>query len=154
MNRSFLMVLMALLVLVTGCSGSRSKKMNVTRMVNTSALEADLAFARLAMQLPPAEAFARYTDARSMELPPGGPPVVGQQAISAGLEGLPPGALEWHPQGGETALSGELAWTWGDYVLHSANGNVVGKYISIWHRRPDGSWFLAVDMGNQVLPKP
>ncbi|HTH46083.1 MAG TPA: nuclear transport factor 2 family protein [Candidatus Limnocylindria bacterium] len=152
MKRSFLAVLV--LVLLAGCAGSRSKKTNVTRMVNTSALEADLAFARLAMQLPPAEAFARYTDDRSMELPPGGPPVVGQQAISASLEGLPAGALEWHPQGGEIALSGDIAWTWGDYLLHSATGETTGKYISIWHRRRDGSWFLAVDMGNQVLPKP
>ena len=84
MKRFFLMVL--LVVLLAGCAGSRSKKTGVTRMVNTSALEADLAFARLAMQVPPAEAFARYTDARSMELPPAGPPVVGQPAISAGLE--------------------------------------------------------------------
>jgi ketosteroid isomerase-like protein len=140
------------LVVITGCAGSRSKKTGVTRMVNTSALEADLAFARLAMQVPPAEAFARYTDARSMELPPAGPPVVGQPAISAGLEGLPAGALEWHPQGGEMALSGELAWTWGDYLLRSSTGETTGKYLSIWHRRPDGSWFLAVDIGNQVLP--
>ncbi len=150
MKRSFLMVL--LLVLITGCAGSRSKKTSVTRMVNTSALEADLAFARLAMQVPPAEAFARYTDGRSMELSPAGPPVVGQPAISAGLEGLPAGALEWHPQGGEISLSGELAWTWGDYVLHGDGGGKTGKYLSIWHRRPDGSWFLAVDIGNQVLP--
>lgn len=140
------------LIVVTGCSTSK-RNPSVPGMSGPSAIEADLAFSRLAKELTPAEAFARYTDARSIELPPAGPPVVGQRAISANLEGVPPGALDWQPQGGETALSGELAWTWGTYTMHSTNGDVTGKYMSIWHRRPDGSWFLAADMGNQVVPK-
>lgn len=119
-----------------------------------TALETDRQFARLAMQIPPADAFARYTDPRSVELPPAGPPVVGTEAIRAGLEGVPAGALEWEPQGGETARSGDLAWTWGNYILHGRKATVTGKYLSIWHMRPDGTWGLAVDIGNEVIPLP
>ena len=143
---------LAALVLATGCAHSRPPQ-TAFAMAGNSALEADLAFARLALEQPPAAAFARFTDGRSIELPPAGPPVVGQSAITANLEGLPAGALQWSPQGGETSLSGELAWTWGNYTLRSPNGETAGKYVSIWHRRPDGSWLLAADIGNQVPPR-
>ncbi len=109
-----------------------------------------MAFAKLATEIPPAEAFARYTDSKSIEIDPTGPPVIGREAISAGLAGLPPGSLSWEPQGGETARSGDLAWTWGRYVLHGANGDRFGKYMSIWHLKGDGTWLLAADMGSQA----
>lgn len=145
-------LLVLTIAVAAGCSTAR-RPVNVAGMVGTSPIEADLAFARLAREMPPAEAFARYTDGRSVELRPFGPPVVGQQAISAGMEGMPPGSLDWQPQGGETSLSGELGWTWGTYTLHAPSGDTTGKYLSIWHRRPDGTWFLAADIGNQVVPE-
>ena len=150
MNRSLSLFLVV--GLAGGCASAPRNSAGLISVPRITALEADIAFARLAHQVPPGEAFARYTDPRSVELVPDGPPVVGTDAIRAGLAGLPAGAFEWQPQGGETARSGDLAWTWGTYVLHGPNGDVTGKYVSIWHLRPDGNWTLAVDIGNQVPP--
>ena len=153
--------LLAVLVSVTcivGLTGCASKKGlpngGLPAIARMTALETDHAFARLAMQIPPGEAFARYTDPMSVELPPAGPPVVGTESIRAGLAGVPTGGLQWQPQGGETARSGDMAWTWGNYLLNGRNGPVTGKYLSIWHLRPDGTWGLAVDISNEVLTPP
>jgi ketosteroid isomerase-like protein len=29
-----------------------------------------------------------------------------------------------------------------------------GNYVTIWRRQPDGSWKVAVDIGNQDAPPP
>ena len=150
------MAVVSLFLLVSaGCATKKAAGDGMLPSVGKlTALETDHAFARLAMQIPPGEAFARYTDPRSVELPPAGPVVVGSDSIRAGLAGLPAGALQWEPQGGETARSGDLAWTWGNYLLNGRNGPVTGRYLSIWHLRPDGTWGLAVDIGNEVITPP
>ena len=148
--KRFLPSLLAMLV-AAGCASKPKPKLMAGALLTP--LEADREFSRLAMQIPPAEAFARYTDPRSVQLVPVGPPIVGRDAIQAGMQGMPPGTLEWRPQGGETAMSGELAWTWGDYLLHAPGGDRAGKYLSIWHRTPDGHWMLAVDIDN-LAPQP
>jgi ketosteroid isomerase-like protein len=144
-------LVLGVVLFLIGCasspSGGRGGKKVGARL---TPLQADMAFAQLAMQVPPAEAFSRYTDAKSVELDASGPPIIGRQAIAANLEGMLAGSLEWEPQGGETAKSGDLAWTWGRYVLHGANGDRTGKYMSIWHLRSDGTWLLAADMGSQA----
>ena len=157
LQRGLLTLVVPVAILTTG-AGCASKKGlpngGLPAIARMTALETDHAFARLAMQIPPGEAFARYTDPMSVELPPAGPPVVGTESIRAGLAGVPPGGLQWQPQGGETARSGDMAWTWGTYVLNGRNGPVTGKYLSIWHLRPDGTWGLAVDIGNEVFTPP
>jgi ketosteroid isomerase-like protein len=56
------------------------------------------------------------------------------------------------------AASGDLGYTYGNYILKSKNkeGKVVasyGKYMSVWKKQKDGSWKVAVDMGNSS-PEP
>lgn len=54
---------------------------------------------------------------------------------------------------------GDLAYTWGTYrsrLLMRETGepmpghNENGKVLFVWKRQPDGSWKLAVDMGNEL----
>ncbi|HTI72327.1 MAG TPA: hypothetical protein VMF06_20300 [Candidatus Limnocylindria bacterium] len=141
------------LVLAGGCVSSTTttttpNRVTVVRARALTPLETDAAFAKLAQEIGPSEAFHRYTDAQSIELPPEGAPVIGRLAISESVKGLKPGSLQWTPQGGETSKGGDLAWTWGTYVLHTPEGDRQGKYVSVWHAGPDGSWFLSADIGN------
>jgi ketosteroid isomerase-like protein len=62
-------------------------------------------------------------------------------------------SLSWTPAKAEMAASGDLGYTYGNYVLKSKDkdGKPVtqyGKYTSIWKKQKDGSWKVAVDMGN------
>ena len=61
--------------------------------------------------------------------------------------------LTWSPVGADIAASGDLGYTWGTFEFHSKDKDgkdVVdqGKYMSVWKKQADGSWKVAVDMGN------
>jgi ketosteroid isomerase-like protein len=61
--------------------------------------------------------------------------------------------LTWTPVHAEMAASGDLGYTYGDYVYTAKNkeGKLVanyGKYTSIWKKQKDGQWKVVVDMGN------
>jgi ketosteroid isomerase-like protein len=67
-------------------------------------------------------------------------------------------SLAWTPVKAEMAASGELGYTYGNYVLKNKDkdGKLVtqyGKYASIWKKQKDGSWKVALDMGNSS-PEP
>jgi ketosteroid isomerase-like protein len=61
--------------------------------------------------------------------------------------------LTWMPVKAEMAASGDLGYTYGNYVYTAKNkeGKLVanyGKYTSIWKKQKDGQWKVVVDMGN------
>jgi len=61
--------------------------------------------------------------------------------------------LTWTPAHAEMSASGDLGYTYGNYVFTSKNkeGKFAanyGKYTSIWRRQKDGQWKVVVDMGN------
>jgi ketosteroid isomerase-like protein len=66
----------------------------------------------------------------------------------------PEGAtLTWTPVHADMASSGDLGYTYGNYVYSAKNkeGKLVvtyGKYTSIWKKQKDGQWKVVVDMGN------
>ncbi len=62
-------------------------------------------------------------------------------------------SLTWTPLKAEMAASGDLGYTYGNYVYTAKNkeGKLVanyGKYTSIWKKQKDGQWKVVVDMGN------
>jgi ketosteroid isomerase-like protein len=66
------------------------------------------------------------------------------------LEGT---TLTWTPVKAEMAASGDLGYTYGNYIYTAKNkeGKFVtsyGKYTSIWRKQKDGQWKVVVDMGN------
>jgi ketosteroid isomerase-like protein len=61
--------------------------------------------------------------------------------------------LTWTPIKAEMATSGDLGYTYGNYVYTAKNkeGKAVtsyGKYTSIWKKQKDGQWKVVVDVGN------
>jgi ketosteroid isomerase-like protein len=62
-------------------------------------------------------------------------------------------SLTWAPVKAEMAASGDLGYTYGNYVYAAKNkdGKLTasyGKYTSIWKKQKDGKWKVVVDMGN------
>ena len=61
--------------------------------------------------------------------------------------------LTWTPVGADMSASGDLGYTYGNYEFRSKgkDGKPVvdrGNYTSIWKKQKDGSWKVALDMGN------
>ncbi len=61
--------------------------------------------------------------------------------------------LTWTPVKAEMAASGDLGYTYGNYVYTAKSKERkpvanYGKYTSIWKKQKDGQWKVVVDMGN------
>jgi ketosteroid isomerase-like protein len=61
--------------------------------------------------------------------------------------------LTWTPVHADMAASGDLGYTYGNYVFKhkDKSGKLItdhGKYTSIWKKQKGGSWKVVVDMGN------
>lgn len=140
-------------LLLAGCAHPVQPVPSVPPHVRARELfEVDRAFSRMAAEQGAAAAFGRFSDQRSLRLNPVGPNTVGRAAFMAELAGVPPGALSWAPQFSEAALSGDLGWTWGDYVLRSPEGERHGRYVTVWRMTPEG-WRIAADIGTQEQPR-
>jgi ketosteroid isomerase-like protein len=67
-------------------------------------------------------------------------------------------SLRWEPIAGDIAASGDLGYTFGHSTSLRPNdkGEMTqhyGKYVTIWKKQADGSWKVALDIGNS-RPKP
>ena len=61
--------------------------------------------------------------------------------------------LRWEPDTAVVAASGDLGYTlghWESVLRRTAGDSVVGRgnYVTIWRRQSDGTWKVAVDIGN------
>jgi ketosteroid isomerase-like protein len=96
----------------------------------------------------------------AVELPNGADAIVGKANIAKTMGFLDDknNHLTWSPVSAGISASGDLGYTWGTYEFRSkqkdANEFVEhGKYMTLWKKQPDGSWKVAVDMGNTVGPR-
>ena len=71
-------------------------------------------------------------------------PLVGQDAIIAWLKGQPAYATG-ESRFAETALSGDLGYTYGSYVMKSHPAQH-GFYVRVWKRGRDSVWRVALDV--------
>lgn len=119
-------------------------------------LNADRAFAAVAMKQGPAAAFYQFTTDDALQLPATGEPIRGREAIRAAFSEGPPLQLSWQPQFAEVSSDEDLGWTWGEWQGYEpgAGGKRVaqGKYVNIWKKQEDGRWKVRLDLGN-VRPK-
>jgi len=97
---------------------------------------------------------AYYAD-DAVEAPNGHAFLVGKAEIAKtmGFLDQPDNHLFWTPVGGGIAASGDLGYTYGTYEFRSRDkdgklGSAYGKYTTIWRKQKDGSWKVALDMGN------
>jgi len=101
------------------------------------------------------QGYMSYYADDSVEVPNGGPLIQGKAEIAKGMGFLDDknNRLTWTPVGGDISASGDLGYTYGTFEFYSKDkdGKPVvqyGKYTSIWKRQNDGSWKVALDMGN------
>jgi hypothetical protein len=115
-------------------------------------IEADQDFAALAGKSGAADAFRAF--AAPNAIVQAGPATRrGPDEIAAGIAGGVPADWAWYPVLGRAAGSGDLGFTVGQSTITPKAGGAanLGKYLTVWTRRPDGSVRYLTDGGN---PRP
>jgi ketosteroid isomerase-like protein len=115
-------------------------------------IRADLDFAALAGKSGAPDAFRAF--AAPNAIVQAGPATRrGPDEIAAGIADGAPADWEWYPVLGRAAGSGDLGFTVGQSTIKPKAGGAanLGKYLTVWTRRPDGSARYLTDGGN---PRP
>ncbi|MFZ1098787.1 MAG: DUF4440 domain-containing protein [Steroidobacteraceae bacterium] len=95
-------------------------------------------------------------------MPPGGPPIVGKEALRhyvAGAFAIPDFSINWVTDHVWVAKSGDLAYAVGTDTIRmsSPEGKPLvehNKAVAVWRKEPDGSWKCAVDIWNTTGDDP
>lgn len=121
-------------------------------------LAVDREFAQASVQFGAAQAFYIYMADDVVWLPNGSERKVGPESVRDALAAVRGMTLDWAPTDGAVSASGDLGYTWGTWeatVPDVETGGVevsTGRYVTVWRRDPDGSWRVALDMGNDGAP--
>jgi len=105
-----------------------------------------------------AEAYYRYLAEDATVMPPGQDPLAGRESIYARWrEDAGDVVLEWEPQDAAVSKSGDLGWTWGNWVLSAMDDEgqsqkSYGKYVFIW-KSVGGDWKIVANIWNDS-PEP
>ena len=76
----------------------------------------------------------------------GAPPLTGD-AVAHDAVASPPTRIEWSPQAGAVAASGDLAYTYGtSRMTTGAASTVAGYYVHVWQREGRDAWRLRAEV--------
>jgi ketosteroid isomerase-like protein len=149
-------VLLLLLGSVVGCDGAGEAGPAIGQQAVDQLLARDAEFAARAYSTGVAEAYREFLADDAVQLPDGGYPIAGKQAIYENILATLGDAeitLTWEAEAGVVAASGDLGYTWGRYFAEGRDDagepfSSEGKYVNIW-RRTGGEWRVALDISNQ-----
>jgi len=105
------------------------------------------------------DGYISYYADDAVELPNGESILEGKETIRKTLGFLDQGmTLTWTPVKADMAASSDLGYTYGDYEFRGKDkdGKAIvehGKYTTVWKKQNDGSWKVALDMGNSTPDK-
>ena len=87
-------------------------------------------------------------------LPPNAPIAIGSPAIRAAWAPLlaPALSVSWKLSKVDVAISGDLAYGIGTYVIAMKPADEIGKLIEVWKKQPDGKWKVVADTFNADQP--
>lgn len=112
-------------------------------------VEADRAFAALAVQTDAARAFAAFAADDAVTFSGSGELALGPASIGANLAGGPPTDWRWAPRAAGGAPDGSLGFTVGEATITPrGDAGFRSKYLTIWRRDPDGRVRFITDAGN------
>jgi ketosteroid isomerase-like protein len=149
-TRLWIGLCVAAAALTAGCAGSGSVNVEDEK---ARLLETDREFAAASLVHGAAEAFNMYLHDDAVMFTAGSHPVSGREAIYARMKEGDDGAeLRWTPRDGDVAASGDIGWTWGEFVVVTREGGAesrtYGKYVNVWKKDGDGRWKVVADIGN------
>jgi len=140
-------------LLLAACANGPGPAQNVEAL-----LALDGEFAHYSRMHGASAAFERYLAEDAIQLPNDRAEVTGRASIVDGLRALDDGwMLDWTPVHAELAGDASMGYTWGRWELYRTENpgtKILGKYLNVWRRGPDGRWRVIADIGNQQPPIP
>ena len=120
-------------------------------------IKADKEFSEKSIKEGIASSFIAYADEDVILMRDKQFPIIGKKGLEEHYSKVKKGdaKLEWNPIKAVVANSGELGYTFGDWI-YTAKGSkdtVYGNYVTIWKKQKDGSWKFILDGGN-TTPAP
>ena len=99
-------------------------------------------------------AFLHYMDSSGVLLRENHYPIIGKDAQEYIKHSNDSAfTLTWQPRSADAAKSGDLAYSFGTYTLHTKDTVIKGTYVSIWKKQNDESWKFVLDAGNSGVGK-
>ena len=103
-----------------------------------------------------AEAFIAYADDDVILMRDKQFPILGIKELKEYYSKIKNGnaQLEWTPVKAEVSSSGELGYTFGNWIYSTKDSKdtVYGNYVTIWKKQKDGRWKFVLDGGNTTPP--
>ncbi len=149
-----LIALVALILLTTGLGVAKDKKTGPDPKQTEEVRNTELAFAASAKAKDAAKAVTFFDD--DIHFFQQGKMITGVEEEKKNWNSLlsnPNLTIEWHPEVVEAM--GGLGYTTGPFEIHIKQDDgsetfIHGRYVTIWRKKPDGTWKAAVDIGNQA----
>ncbi len=136
----------------SACNFFEKKKVVTGPDEKQKMMDTDRAFSKLSVEKGMKNAFLEYIDSNGVLLKPNRYPILGAEAIDYLIQQNDSAyTLQWEPEAGFIAQSGELGYTYGVYAF-KPNGKdtaTYGTYVSIWKKQADGKWKFVLDSGNE-----
>ena len=161
MKKNYFLSLIFILVLTgfSSCtSTSRLASPQNTGDSREAVMQADREFSKMSEQKGLNTAFIAYAANNGVLLRPQSQPIVGRDNVRMYLTRSSDAGVRFtrSPQFAEIAASGDLAYTYGTYLVETLDmdGKVVtseGNYVTIWQKDENGFWKFVVDTGNSGL---
>ncbi len=143
---------------ILGCAKDPAEPHTVTASADTL-LRMEEAFSQTSEKHGFHTALKTFMAPNATKLVEGHHPLVGSDSIARVLDSQPDTGIvmTWKARNAEIAASGDLGYTWGDWMLrskHPKTGDTAyGNYFTVWKKQADGSWKWVLDGGNGT-PKP
>ena len=112
-----------------------------------SAMQADRDFAAAVKKDGLKTAFLAWFEPEDSQLIDRGSMLQGAAAITAPFAQSPPGfTIDWMPDGGHAASSGDFAVTTGRYAVKMDAQQIdAGRYVTTWRKNAEGAWKVVLD---------
>jgi uncharacterized protein (TIGR02246 family) len=159
MRKRCLYAIVSLLAVLAGCRSQPAPAPDPVR--EDAAIRATDARWLAAAQARDLERTVSYWTDDVYLMPPGGPPILGKEALRryvGGAFAIPDFSITWVTDRIWVAKSGEVAYAVGTDIIRltTPEGRAViehNKAVAVWRKEPDGSWKCAVDIWNSGEPE-
>ena len=141
-----------LLFIFTSCNTSGEADSSLKEKI----IKTDKEFSEKSVKEGIAAAFIAYADKDVILMRDKQFPILGIEELKEYYSKIKNGnaKLEWSPVKAEISKSGELGYTFGDWIYSAKDSKdtVFGNYVTIWKKQKDGSWKFVLDGGNTTPP--
>lgn len=147
------------IVCLSACtSNSRLASPQNTGNTREAVLQADREFSKMSEEKGLNTAFIAYAATDAALLRAQSQPITGRDNIRMYISKTSDenSRLTWSPVMAEISISGEMAYTYGTYLLESRDldGKLItteGTYVTVWQKDEKGFWKYVLHSGNQGL---